>query len=144
MTPDEFRADAAGWGGVENIEVGRSLREIAATFRDRAPACLQDVETTTINGPAQRRMMTKWRYHETVLVSDRKVELIVQGLLESSLKMYEEPANGTYVLIARAFPIDGRRTRVEISGSAFGRTSLHAAVRAWAAGTSVACPDMTS
>ena len=78
MTTDEFRAKEAG--SVETIEVDRPLRDVAATFRDRAPACIQDVQTTSVNGPPGRMLMSQWRYHETVKVTDRQVELSVQAM----------------------------------------------------------------
>jgi hypothetical protein len=139
MTADEFRAQQAG--GVETIEVDRPLRDVAATFRDRAPACIQDVQTTSISGPAHRQMMTKWLYRETVIVTDKKVELAVQGIV-SGLKLFDEPANGMYVLIAQAVPIDGRRSRIEIYGPTFGWGTLRTAAKGWAAGTFTGCPEM--
>jgi hypothetical protein len=144
MTTDEFHAQTSGLGNVENIEVNRPLRDVAATFRERASACLQEVRTTTVSGPTTRMSMRKMQYHETVVVTDRKVELAVQAFLESPLKLYREPANGAYVLIARAYPINSGRTRVELAvdSPAFSWGSLHAAVKGWAAGTSTACPDL--
>src|SRR5215469_16075391 len=87
MTPDAFREEAAGIGSVENLEVNRPLRDVAATFRERASACLQDLQTVTISGPVTRTLMRKYTFHPTVLVSDRKVELTVQMLLEAPLKL---------------------------------------------------------
>jgi len=144
MTTDEFRAQSAGLGNIENIEVNRPLRDVATTFRERASACLQDVRTTTVSGPTTRMSMRKLQYHETVVVTDGKVELAVQAFLESPLKLYQEPANGAYVLMARASPINGGRTRVEIAiaGPTFSWGSLRTAVQGWAAGTSTACPDL--
>jgi hypothetical protein len=139
MTTDEFRAQQAG--DVETIDVDRPLRDVAATFRDRASACIQGVQTTRISGPAHRQMMTKWQYHEAVIVTDKKVELAVQGIV-SGLKLFDEPANGMYVLIAQAVPIDGRRSRIEIYGSTFGWGTLRTAVKGWAAGTFTGCPEM--
>src|SRR5215469_8683531 len=112
MTPDAFREEAAGIGSVENFEVSRPLRDVAATFRERASACLQDLQTVSVSGPVSRTTMTKYTFHPTVLATDRNAELTVQMLLESPLKLYEEPANGAYVLVTRASPIDGRRTRI--------------------------------
>jgi len=145
MTTDEFRAQALASGNIENIEVNRSLREVAATFRERASVCLKDIVTTTTGGP--RRPSMQFRYHETVVVTDRRVDLTVQALLNNPFKTYDEPADGTYVLTARAVPIDGTHTRVEIVGSTgpylLSSDALPAAVRGWAAGTSTACPVLS-
>ncbi len=143
MTTDEFRAQQTG--SVETIEVDRPLRDVAATFRDRAPACIQDAQTTSINGPAHRRLMTRWLYHEMVVATDKKVELIVQVTTPAAVHMYEQPEQGIYALIARAVPIDGRRSRLEIYGSwgsMWEEGTLKTAVRGWAAGTFAGCPEL--
>lgn len=147
LTTDEFRAQASTAGNIDNIEVNRSLREVAATFRERASACLQDRVTTTVSGPVAHQMMMQYRYHETVVVTDRGVDLTVQALLNNPFKMYAEPSDGTYVVTARAVPIDGAHSRVEIVGStwpyAVSSEAVRAAVRGWAAGTSTACPVLS-
>lgn len=145
VTTDELRAQASASGNIENIEVNRPLREVAATLRERAGACLQDVVTTTMGGP--RRPSMQFRYHETVAVTDRRVDLTVQALLNNPFKTYAEPADGAYVLTARAEPIDGTHTRIEIVASTgpylVSSGALPAAVRGWAAGTSTACPVLS-
>jgi hypothetical protein len=143
MTTDEFFAQQTG--KAETIEVDRPLRDVAATFRDRAPACIQDVQTTSINGSANRRLMTRWLYHETVVATDKQVELIVQVTTPAVVHMYEQPEHGIYALIARAVPIDGRRSRIEIYGSwgsLWEEGTLKTAVRGWAVGTFAGCPEL--
>jgi hypothetical protein len=142
-TADAFREQAASQGSVENFEVNRPLREVAATFRERAAACLQDLQTVTISGPATRTTMTKYSFHPTVLVTDRKVELHVRARIESGLQLVELPADGFLLLVTQAVPIDGARTRIEIYGSPFFHRRLYAAAKAWASGASTACPDMS-
>ena len=143
MTTDEFRAKAAG--SVEIIEVDRPLRDVAATFRDRAPACIQDVQTTSFNGPAGRRLMSQWRYHETVKVTDRQVDLSVQAMTPPFSHFELPDEHGIYVMVARAVPVDGRRSRLEIYGSwgsMFEEDRIKIAIRGWAAGTFAGCPEL--
>ena len=143
MTTDEFRAQAAG--SVEIIEVDRPLRDVAATFRDRAPACIQDVQTTSVNGPPGRMLMSQWRYHETVKVTDRQVELSVQAMTPPFRRFELPDEHGIYVILARAVPVDGRRSRLEIYGSwgsMFEEDRIKIAIRGWAAGTFAGCPEL--
>jgi len=140
---EAYRQQATAAGSVETFEASRPLRDVAATFRDRASSCLQDLVTTTVSGPTHRLMMTKNSFHPTVVVTDRKAELQVQMRPESGLQLVELPENGFLVLVAQASALDGRRTRIEIFGSSFFYSRLYTAVRGWAAGTSTACPDMS-
>jgi hypothetical protein len=142
MTTDEFRAQQAG--SAETIVVDRPLRDVAATFRDRAPACIQDVQTTSIHGPANRMLMSRWLYHETVIATDNKVELIVQALTPAARHL-EQPEHGVYAVIARAVSVDGRRSRLEIYGSwgaPWEEGTLKVAIKGWAAGTFAGCPEL--
>lgn len=143
MTTDEFRVKQAGT--LDIIEVDRPLRDVAATFRDRAPACIQDVQTTSFNGPPGQRLMSQWRYHETVKVSDRQVELSIQAMTPQARHFELPDENGIYVMLARAFAVDGRRTRVEFYdawGPMFEEDRVKTAIRGWAAGTFAGCPAM--
>ena len=143
MTTDEFRAKQAG--NVEIIVVDRPLRDVAATFRDRAPACIQDVQTTSFNGPPGRRLMSQWRYHETVKVTDRQVELSVQAMTPTYSRFELPDEHGIYVILARVAPVDGRRSRLEIYGSwgsMFEEDRIKIAIRGWAAGTFAGCPEL--
>ncbi len=143
LTPDAFRQQMVSdaFGKVEKFEVNRSLRDVASTFRERASACLEDVKVSSAGGPPSRYRVVVNRVHPKVLVTDRNVELHVQIKNEyGSFKVLEEPADGYYVLVTQAFPIDGRRTRIEMFG---GHETLHTAVKGWAAGTSSACPDLS-
>jgi hypothetical protein len=143
MMPDEFRAREAG--NVETIELDRPLREVAASFRDRAPACIQDVQTTSITGPANRMLTSLWRYHETVIATDRQVELVVQAMTPQYGRFELPDQHGIYVMDARAVAVDGRRSRLEIYGSwapVFENSTLKIAIRGWAAGTFAGCPQL--
>jgi hypothetical protein len=52
------------------------------------------------------------------------------------------PPGGVYIFVADATP-QGNRTRIQIYGPSKGYDVLHRAVRGWASGENLGCPDMT-
>ena len=141
--PEGFRQQVAGGplGSVDRLDVDRSLRDIAATFRERASACLH-VTTKRYGGPAVRYTMQVWNYNPTVVATDTRVELHLRAKYEG-LTLYDQGTNGAYVLLAQATPLDARRTRLEISTLASGGDALRNAVIGWAKGSFPGCPDLS-
>lgn len=84
------------------------MHDVAATFRDRAPACIQDVQTTSFNGHPGPKADVQGRYHETVKATDRQVELSIQAMTPEARHFELPDANGIYVMLARAIAADGR------------------------------------
>ncbi len=138
LEPEAFRREMAKMGRVESLDVNRSLRDIAAAFRERAPACL-NATTTSQHGPGMRYAITQWHYTPRVVVTDRRVELHVQARY-GGITLYEQGPTGAYVLLVHATPLDARRTRLEISRAGLGGEGLLSAVKGWASGTFAGCP----
>ena len=144
VDPEEFRRQMASspFGSVERLDINRPLREVAATFRERAPACLK-VTTKHYGGPAVRYTMQVMTYTPTVVATDNQVELHLHVRQEALIKLYEEGPNGVYAFLARATPLDARRTHLEIWAGALGGEALRSAVKGWASGSFVGCPDLS-
>ena len=79
LTPENFRQQMAG--SAEQLDVARPLRDVGASFRERASACL-NVTTKTYGGPAVRYTMQVWAYKASVVVTDARVELHVRAKYE--------------------------------------------------------------
>lgn len=59
------------------------------------------------------------------------------------MKVTKEPEGGYYLLVADAYPVDKTRTRVQIFHPSMGSDVLIQAIRGWASGENLGCPDMT-
>jgi hypothetical protein len=59
------------------------------------------------------------------------------------LNVSEEPEGGYYLLVADAYPINKNKTRVDLYGLSMGHDVLIKAVKGWATGENVGCPDLT-
>ena len=142
---EEFRK-AVGGGAMmtktDSYEVNRPLRDVAATFQRKAPECLKvAVRTVSRTTTSYQNILTE--YTPTVLAGKERVELHVQQLHKTGV-IYpsKPPEGGIYLFVADATP-EGKRTRIQIYGPSKGYDVLHRAVRGWAEGNNLGCPDMT-
>jgi hypothetical protein len=145
QTAEEFRRAVPGamTAKTETFEVNRPFRDVAATFRKKGPECLEiTVKTTSQANMSYQVIVTE--YKPTVVVTDARAELHVQqhhkaGVIRAS----KEPAGGYYVLVADAYPVDRNRTRVQMFVPSISHGVLVRAVKGWATGENLGCPDMT-
>ena len=50
---------------------------------------------------------------------------------------------GCFLLVADAYPVDKNRTRVQMFSPSIGYDVLIRAIKGWASGENLGCPDMT-
>jgi hypothetical protein len=146
QTAQEFReaVPTAFMGEVQHFEANRPFREVAKTFQAKAPECLNVRVSSVMRTSSTSYQNVVFVYRPTVLVSDKKAELHVQRSYEKGVvNVYKEPGGGHYVLVADATPLDRGRTRIDIYGPSSGFDTLIRAIKGWATGQNVGCPDMT-
>jgi hypothetical protein len=145
QTAEEFRQAVPGalTAKTETFEVNRPFRDVAATFRKKAPECLEvTVRTTSRTTTSHQVIVTEFK--PTVVVTQQRAELHVQQHHKAGVvNVTKEPAGGYYVLVADAYPVDQNRTRVQMFRSSISHGVLIRAVREWATGENLGCPDMT-
>ena len=142
---EDFRKAVPGafMAKVDTFEVNRPLREIGAAFRARAPECLNMRVTTTSQTPGSYQVIVSV-YKPTVVVTDQRAELHIQRHHEKGvLAVTKEPDGGYYLLVADAYPVDAKRSRIEIFGPSKGYEVLTQAIMGWATGKNLGCPDLT-
>jgi len=142
---EEFRKAAPGafMAKVDTQEINRSFREIGATFRKRAPECLNMRVTTTSQTPGSYQVIVS-AYKPTVVVTDERAELHIQRHHEKGvLAVTKEPEGGYYLIVADAYPVDAKRSRLQIFGPSMGYDVIYKAIIGWATGKDLGCPDLT-
>src|SRR5262249_8987868 len=128
-------------GSAERLDVDRPLRDVGATFRERAPACL-NATTKKYSGPAVRYTMQVWGYNASGVAREPQVELHVRAKYEG-VTLYDQGPSGAYVFLARATPLGARRTHLELWTYAARHEALANAVKGWAGGSFSGCPDLS-
>lgn len=142
---EDFRKAVAGGAMLtktETYEVNRPLSAVAATFQRRAPECLRlAVRTVSQTTTSYQNILTE--YTPTVVAGKERVELHVQQLHKTGVIYPSKPPEGGIYLFVADATADGKRTKIRIYGPSKGYDVLHRAVRGWADGTNLGCPDMT-
>ena len=145
QTADEFRQEAPGAFLMkkETVEVARPFRDVAETFRKRAPECLRVAVRTTSSTSTSYQVIDA-EYKPTVIVTKERAELHLQRkYTKGVVNVYKEPEGGHYILVADAYPLPGNRTKLDLIAPSKGLDAVVRAVKNWASGENVGCPDMT-
>ena len=145
QTAGEFRKALPGafMGKVETFEVNRPFKDVAKTFQTMAPKCL-DVRIKTISDTYQSHQVIVAKYTPTVIVTQDKAELHVQERHEAGvLAVYKEPEKGHFLMVVDAIPLDKSRTQITMYRPSKGHEVMVKAIKGWATGKNVGCPDLT-
>lgn len=145
QTAEEFRKAVPGafLAEVQSYEVDRPFRKVAASFKARAPKCL-DVRIKTVSQSTTSYQVIVTKYNPTVVVTDQRAELHLQQHHEQGvMNVTEEPEGGYYLLVVDAIPVSKNKTHIDIYGPSVGHDTLIKAIKGWADGTTRGCPDLT-
>ena len=118
------------------------MRDIAATFRERASACLQTVTRTWSAHHAPLGTVTEFTFTPTIVEDGGRVELHLQAKQTFTFEIGSGNPKGFFVLVVQATPIDARRSRLEIWNT-HSIKALPTAVKGWANGSFSGCPDLS-
>ena len=142
---DEFRKELPGafLGEVEKFEVDRSFTDIGKTFQKMAPKCLDvTIKSTSQTSTSYQVIVTKW--NPTVKVTKQKAELHIQQLHEQGvMNVYKVPPGGYYMMVVDATPTGENKSQVTMYRSSVGNDTLVKAIKGWASGKNLGCPDLT-
>lgn len=148
-TPDEFRSAVASGAMAhahESFTVDRSSSVVAKAFVERADTCLNSAVNRTsnwkINGVNTTSSMDMI-WNPTVKTHEDHAELIVQMELAGDvMTLQEPPEGGFYIFIADVSPIGTKESKVDAFYSEIRAQELLVAVKGWASGDDMSCPDL--
>lgn len=142
MTPEEYKeiAKANKAYTIESFEVKRSFIEVTKTLNKKVPECLTyDIYSTmrpTIGfGSSTTKVGDTSK--AAVVTSGGKTEVTFQKRWGNPVGPI--PKDGWYYFVADVYPIAKDRTRVDMYWR--GVSLIDKAMRGWAAGDNLGCPD---
>ena len=147
QTAEEFRLALPGafMGKTENVEINRSFKKVAKSFKKMVPKCLDKTVKRTSStpgryGPQTSVMITD--YNPTVLITKNKAEIHLQEKMEGTFKVYEEPEKGYYSMVVDATPAGKNKTRLDFYYPSGGKDVIVKAIKGWASGKIKGCPNL--
>lgn len=141
----EFRAAVPGafLAKVGKYEVSQPFQKVASRFEKMAPKCL-NVTIKTVSQSTTSYQVIVTEYKPTVILSEDRAELHVQQHhAQGVMKITEEPEGGYYLMVVDVIKVDEGTTRIEYYGPSVGHESIIKAIKGWASGENVGCPDLT-
>jgi hypothetical protein len=145
LTADEFRQMAPGatFGGKETFEVKRSVGKVAATFKNMASKCLNKRVKSVESGYMYHHVVVT-KYTPTVKIAKNRAELFLQFEHEQGvMKVYDMPKKGYFLMVMDATGTGKNKTRIDFYRPSVGHKNIIEALRGWATGKNVGCPDLT-
>lgn len=145
QTAEAFRKAAPGatFGGLETFEVNRSYRKVADTFRKMAPKCLNKRVKSVSTGYMYHQVVVT-DYKPTVIVGKQRTELhLQQDHIQGVMNVSKKPEGGYYLMVVDATPAGNNKTRIDMYAPTVGFDNVIKAIKGWASGTNVGCPDLT-
>ncbi len=133
---------------VETFEVARPFADVSATLRKRTDECLK--VTMTAQGTARGNVgafverTTTHTYKPTFIATAQKTELHVQmKMAGGGTHEFGAPPDGYYRVVLDAVPAGKNRTRIDMYINSADDNLIGNALRGWAQGTNLGCPDVT-
>ena len=145
QSAEEFRKAVPGatFAKTESYEVNRSIGAVTKTFQKMAPQCLHKRVTSTSSGYMHYQVIVT-DYLPTVKVTPTRTELhLQQDHVQGVMNVSKKPKGGYYLLVADATPVSKSKTRIDLYAPSVGYDPVNKAIKGWATGQNVGCPDLT-
>ena len=141
----EFREAAPGatFGSKQSFEVKRSIARVSATFKKMAPQCLNKRVESVSSGYMYHQVVVT-DYNPTVLIGNDRTELhLQQDHIQGVMNVSKKPDGGYYLMVVDAIAVGKSKTRIDIYAPSIGYDHVIDAIKGWATGNNVGCPDLT-
>jgi hypothetical protein len=144
-TPDilvQNAKDGSMFSDKEIFVVNRPIEQIADIFKRKSTDCLnvQVTRTWRENGLLSKEERV---YKPSLQITKQRTRLMLQTKVLNNTDLGGPPPDGWYMMVADAYPVDKNTTRVESYVQWTGENIVFKAVKHWANGTNMGCPDMT-
>lgn len=143
----EFRqmAPANSYGKHETFTINNAYSKAVRNFQKRADKCLNTgVVLTTTSKTGARMGEQTLTYTPTLVVGKTKSELSIQkNVSGDGMIMGKVPDNGMYIFLADLSK-SGSKSQLDVYRITYmGTDQMLNAVKNWASGKNLACPDLT-
>lgn len=145
-TADQLRDNVkrnATFSSRDVFEVKKPYRQVSDTMRKKWLECLDSTATGTLHRGGNLYATQTNVYKPKVAVTAQRTELTLQHKVTSgSTQLGGPPPEGFFIIVTDVYPTDKNTTRVDVQKHTIGYQGVMKAVRHWAEGTNMGCPDL--
>lgn len=129
------------------FEVKRPIAEVTEVFKKKAHECFRQEVSSALHDASPGIKLNRREvraFTPKVVVSKQRTRLTLQSkVTEGSTELGDIPPDGWYMMVVDAYPANKNTTRVESYYQSTAYHGAYTAVKLWANGTNMGCPDLT-
>ena len=146
-TADQLRDNVkhnAMFSGRDVFEVKRPYRQVSDTLKKKWLECLDSTTSASFHRGGNTIGSANYIYRPKVADTPQRTELTLQQKVSGTgiTQLGGPPPDGFFVLVTDVYPVDRNTTRVDVQKHVPGFAGAMKAVRSWAEGTNMGCPDL--
>lgn len=128
----------------EIFEVKKPYRQVSDTLRKKWLECLDSTTTGSFHRGGKTFGTETNIYKPNVTVTDRRTELTLQHKVTGTglTQLGGPPPEGFFIIVTDVYSVDKNTSRIDVQKHTPGYAGLIKAIRTWAEGTSMGCPDL--
>ncbi|MDH5388648.1 MAG: hypothetical protein OEY06_09380 [Gammaproteobacteria bacterium] len=131
----------------EVFEVERPLSKVSKTLKKKSTECFRQrvANTSNTGGTGLQVQRTLVRsFTPKIVIGKKHTRLTLQSMItEGSTELGDMPKDGWYMMVVDAYKINKNKTRVETYFQQPSYLGAFSAIKHWATGSNMGCPDLT-
>ena len=147
-TADELRGNVKGgamFSSLEVFEVNKPYRQVSDALKIKWFECFDSTTNTSFHRGGNTFGSQTNTYKPKSVISAQRTELTLQEKVSGvGLKQLGgPPPDGFFIIVADVYPKGKNATQVDLQKHVPGLTDAMKAIRQWADGTNMGCPDLS-
>ena len=146
-TADELRnkvKNGSAFTSRDVFDVKKPYRQVSDTVKKKWLECLDARGTSSFHRGGNTFGSATNTYKPKAAVTERRTELTLQHRVTGTgiTQVGGPPPEGFFIVVTDIYPVDKNASRVEVQKDTPGYDAVMKAIRNWAEGSNMACPDL--